>query len=150
MGSTDTEDARRALEDIAARRRQVDAANAAPLPWWYLVGTAAGLWAIGASQDFSTSASIMAAGLVLFIATNTGLERSRRVRSRARIPGVWLVAAGAIGVLLVVDIGVLIAARLAHAPRPNTIAGAAMALTFVALAVCIQRITRARLRVGRG
>jgi hypothetical protein len=38
-----TEDARRALSEIAERRRQVRETAAAPLPWWYLVGTAAGL-----------------------------------------------------------------------------------------------------------
>jgi sterol desaturase/sphingolipid hydroxylase (fatty acid hydroxylase superfamily) len=145
-----TEDARRALEEIAERRRQVEATVAAPLPWWYLAGSAAGVWMLGASQDFRNSATIMAAGLLLFISTNTGLERSRRVRSRGWGRGAWLVGVGAIAALLVVDIGVIMAARLAHAPRPNTIAGAAMAVTFVVLAVWTQRTAHARLRDDQG
>ncbi|MGC9665307.1 hypothetical protein ACNTMW_01990 [Planosporangium sp. 12N6] len=144
------EDARRALDEIAERRRQVKLTAAAPLPWWYLTGGAVGMWLIGASQDLSATPSVMAAGLALFIATNTGLHRVRRVQVRTWTRQACLVAAGGSAVLLAVQIGTIMVAYLAHVPRPHMVAGGAMATAFVVLAVLMQRIARARLRAHRG
>lgn len=148
MGQPDVSGADQAIREIANRRDQVTAEAARePMPWWYVLGNAGATWLVVAAVDYENMILLMVAGLAalgMIAAAASGSQRVRPYRFGQAGPvrnAQATVVVAALAVYLVAAIGL----RLADVPRPHTIAGAAMALVFVALTPWLRRVIRASL-----
>ncbi|MFR9749562.1 hypothetical protein ACL02S_00850 [Nocardia sp. 004] len=148
MGQPDVSGADQAMRDIANRRDQVTAEAARqPMPWSYVLGSAAATWLVVAAADYENMILLMVAGLTALVLITAAAKSSQRVQPyRFGQAGPVrnaqaTVALAALGVYLVAAIGL----RSADVAHPHTIAGAAMVLLFVASTPWLRRVIRVSL-----